>query len=97
MTMKWYLLIPAVWAVLMVWVIVAIARRDSRKPKSLRERFSLANTSAFTSPRPPLPPVPEHLCPGCALRPVACVCFRGREVANRSLERHYRRVGALKP
>lgn len=86
--MKWYLLIPVVWAVLMVWVIVAIARRDSRKPKSLRERFKAAN------PHPVRSTVPAHLCQDCALPWAACLCHKGREAARRSLERYWRRTGA---
>ena len=42
--MKWYLLIPIVWAVLMVLVIFAIARRERRRSKSLSQRFREANS-----------------------------------------------------
>lgn len=89
MTMKWYLLIPVVWAVLMVWVIVAIARREAHRSKSLRERFEFANR-----PHPVRSPVPAHLCEDCALPWAACLCHRGREAARRNLERYWRRTGA---
>lgn len=35
-TMKWYMLIPPLWAVAMIVVMVAIARRDARPPKPKR-------------------------------------------------------------
>jgi hypothetical protein len=80
--------------ILLILLAAALVVRRSRRP-SLDKRFGSINSAAFKTARPPLPAIPMHLCPGCAMPDAGCVCRMGREAQNRSLERYYRRLGLV--